>query len=62
MMYSTPFLLRVLGLLGLLLGLLGLLSVCSLTDGPAGTFNSHSTAALKEIGSLPFRQRLLKDV
>ena len=30
MMYSTPFLLRVLGLLGLLLGLLGLLSVCSL--------------------------------
>ena len=29
-MYSTPFLLRVLGLLGLLLGLLGLLSVCSL--------------------------------
>ena len=30
MMYSTPFLRRVLGLLGLLLGLLGLLSVCSL--------------------------------
>ena len=30
MMYSTPFLLRVLGLLWLVLGLLGLLSVCSL--------------------------------
>ena len=35
MMYSTPFLLRVLGLLGLLLGLLAWSAVCLLSEGAA---------------------------